>query len=144
MESNSEVSFLFQEASTTPSRQTTLSISDGSSAETERIPKTSGSMLSIDETPTIQRIGSTRRTPKFTTRRSNSLKKVKTREDFGPIDMHGHLDRKQDLQVSSFAFLIIIFARDSSLELTVSFVIHLFPSTSQQILCPECFYTIFQ
>ncbi|VIO98093.1 probable spectrin beta chain, putative [Brugia malayi] len=91
-------SFESKEAPSTPSRQATLSVSDGSSAEAERMLKTSGSMLSVDETPTMQRIGSTRRTPKFTTRRSNSLKKIKTRDDFGPIDMHGHLDRKQDLQ----------------------------------------------
>ncbi|VDK61916.1 unnamed protein product [Onchocerca ochengi] len=91
-------SFESKEAQTTPSRQTNLSVSDGSSIEAEVMPKTSGSMLSVDETMMIQRIGSTRRTPKFTTRRSNSLKKVRTREDFGPIDMHGYLDRKQDLQ----------------------------------------------
>ncbi|EJD74610.1 beta chain spectrin [Loa loa] len=85
-----------KEAPATPARQTALSVSDGSSAEAERLLKTS--VLSVDETPMIQRIGSTRKTPKFTTRRSNSLKKLKTREDFGPIDMHGYLDRKQDLQ----------------------------------------------
>lgn len=90
---------LFEEAPTTPSRETALSISDASSAEAERILKGSESMLSIDETPTIQRIGSTRRTPRFTTRRSNSLKKISRCEDFGPIDMHGYLDRKQELQV---------------------------------------------
>lgn len=100
---------MFQEALAASSKQTTLSVSDGSSAETERMLKTSGSMLSIDESITIQRIGSTRRTPKFTTRRSNSLKKVRTRNDFGPIDMHGYLDRKQDLQVYNFSFFTIVF-----------------------------------
>uniref|UniRef100_A0A915PUP8 Spectrin beta chain n=1 Tax=Setaria digitata TaxID=48799 RepID=A0A915PUP8_9BILA len=91
-------SFESKETAVTASRQTTLSISDGSSVEAERVQKTSGSILSVDETPVIQRIGSARRTPKFTTRRSNSLKKVRTWEDFEPIDMHGNLDRKQDLQ----------------------------------------------
>ncbi|VBB25988.1 unnamed protein product, partial [Acanthocheilonema viteae] len=88
-------SFESKEAPTISSKQTALS--DGSSVEAERM-LTSGSVLSIDETLTTQRIGSARKTPKFTTRRSNSLKKVRTREDFGPIDMHGYLDRKQDLQ----------------------------------------------
>ncbi|VDK88570.1 unnamed protein product, partial [Litomosoides sigmodontis] len=91
-------SFESNEASTTPSKRTILSVSNGSSAEAEKMLKTSGSMLSVDETVTIQRIGSARKTPKFTTRRSSSLKKVRTRDDFGPIDMHGYLDRKQDLQ----------------------------------------------
>uniref|UniRef100_F1LAX5 Spectrin beta chain n=1 Tax=Ascaris suum TaxID=6253 RepID=F1LAX5_ASCSU len=46
----------------------------------------------------MQRAGSSRKTPTFTTRRSHSLKRMKTWEDYGSIDMHGHLDRKQDLQ----------------------------------------------
>lgn len=102
---------MFQEASTTPLKHTILSVSDGSSVEAEKMLKTSGSMVSVDETLTVQRIGSARRTPKFTTRRSNSLKKVRTREDIGPIDMHGYLDRKQDLQVQNFEFFYCCFCK---------------------------------
>ncbi|VDM96556.1 unnamed protein product [Thelazia callipaeda] len=87
-------SFESKEIPATPSKQTASSISDASSIDTERAVN----LLAVSETPTIQRIGSARKTPKFTTRRSNSLKKGKTWVDFGPIDMHGHLDRKQDLQ----------------------------------------------
>lgn len=69
--------------------------------DVSRASQTSSTLMPGEElTPQpMQRAGSSRKTPTFTTRRSHSLKRMKTWEDYGSIDMHGHLDRKQDLQV---------------------------------------------
>uniref|UniRef100_A0A183UJC9 PH_9 domain-containing protein n=1 Tax=Toxocara canis TaxID=6265 RepID=A0A183UJC9_TOXCA len=83
---------------------TTVAVSDISSAlDVGRLSQTSSTLMPGEElTPQpMQRAGSNRKTPTFTTRRSHSLRRMKTWEDYGSIDMHGHLDRKQDLQNSA-------------------------------------------
>uniref|UniRef100_F1KPH2 Spectrin beta chain n=1 Tax=Ascaris suum TaxID=6253 RepID=F1KPH2_ASCSU len=87
---------------------TTVTVPDIVTAlDVSRASQTSSTLMPGEElTPQpMQRAGSSRKTPTFTTRRSHSLKRMKTWEDYGKtwedygsIDMHGHLDRKQDLQ----------------------------------------------
>ncbi|MFH4980275.1 hypothetical protein AB6A40_006984 [Gnathostoma spinigerum] len=61
-----------------------------------KTPQSVVSVVSGEEV--LQRDGSARRTPRFTTRRSNSLRKLAVEDETGSVDMYGYLDRKHDLQ----------------------------------------------
>uniref|UniRef100_A0A914XIB6 Spectrin alpha chain n=1 Tax=Plectus sambesii TaxID=2011161 RepID=A0A914XIB6_9BILA len=85
----------------TPSTASESASFDSQSHATKTTPSEGDRLVpanaaSASSTPVRQ--GSTRRTPTFTTRRAHSLRRVRQWDDLASIDMHGHVDRKQQMQ----------------------------------------------
>lgn len=99
--------FVFRNLFTNFKETINIGTLDSSTADLDKAHShASLSIVRNDVTPlSLQRVRSARKTPSFTTRRSHPMKNVEWK-DYGSIDMHGHLDRKQSLQVNTLYYYI--------------------------------------